>query len=333
MALFDNSTINTNVLASALNLFLGRSPVPMAVKRNAVLYALLGKHVDQNVPFGVKKTDYSGDKLEWRLMGSVATTAFLASGSAEIATRTRAITNFLGNPTLDVSHIAYKHDEPASRLMKIAGKSLKFQEQYLTTVAMYLEKGWENDLGNSLHSNAAASETVFGGLPFAMAGASGTYATILRTDAANVDFTSYVEATATALTRTHLYDAINNIVANNGNPRVGCAGLTLYRQIEILAEGLTQIHQTNHHAEFGYRTINFGGVDFTLDQRTLSGRVYILDPESWEYVSQPKDSIYVDGNKILYDTNTADSYVIPISWFGQLACIQPNLNAQLTGKT
>src|SRR5687768_4196813 len=196
MALWDNSTLNTQELSGAFNRMLDLKTTDILVKHTGTLNAILGRK--ENMPPGIEGFEnirtVSGVQVEWRMLGKHTAISALTPGAAEIgATSVAFDDNDFGNATLRLAYLKGQ-GEPMlwSLLTKIQGDEKKTRS-YIEDIHMKVTNGWKMALAGTSHlmSTSAPSVSVFGAIPYVVDDGN-VYATIDRADAANANFRSVV---------------------------------------------------------------------------------------------------------------------------------------------
>jgi len=335
MALWNGTAINTNETAMVFNQLANAKTVAMITKRNALLHAFLG---DGDTSDGLyiraqKNVKVTGKRLEVRLRGKNATPAYVADGSAELATVNYASTydsTIFGAAEFDIAHGTLPYAIPASELMRFAGKEAK-TASYLDEIFNYLMDGWENLLGNDLNGTSAPARTKFGGWQYAIDD-SNTYGTIDRSDSANADFRGIVKASTGTPTVAKIQAAKNEAKTNRGKVQTGVASLVNYNYIQQQAQSFQQVIYNRDKAEFGSDSFVVAGVEFILDQRLGDTVIGLFDPETWLFwKDNSKQKPMTSG--IYENPNLVDGYSMNTKLWIQNICIKPNSNVKFTGVT
>lgn len=334
MAIWAGLTLNTNVLSTVFNKIADQAAIPMIVKQNALLYHLVGKAN----PFasaegnGVSRMEsVTGNDHEWTLLGKVAAPDYITSASDELSTVTVGYDSaIVGNPTIILAHLGYTHGVPESEYLRFRGKELKTQE-WMKTVMQYISFGYENVLGNALHSSTTTNVPAlnkFGAWQAAVDDAN-TYAAVDRSDSGNADFRSIVNSSFGEVTLPKLQEQINTARGNMGRVSLGVAGTTLYTKIQSLVQPYSQVTYSSDRAEFGSEFVTFAGVKWIQDQRTTSGTIGIFDPQWWYLLK--KDGQEMNTGGLIYDFTKKSGYVLPTTLWTQNACKKPNTQIKLSG--
>jgi len=153
MALYDVSSINTNVLASVFNKLYSQKFVNTIRKKNGTLYAILGKPETGSTP-GLEAFEglvtSSGNNIEARVMGKLRTTPTVASNSAAIATVTLSYdADVFGAMLWDYTHFADTLPIPTNDLLKIRGNEMK-TANYIDDLFQHVVFSLEQTIGNQI---------------------------------------------------------------------------------------------------------------------------------------------------------------------------------------
>ena len=351
MAIYDNSTLNTSLTSLAFNHVLP-GIIPIVVKKNGLLFEILGKQESGSTPSGGPKFErmeiVSGTKFETTLMGVLPTISTVAAGSAEYAAATMVYdSNTFGAATFDLCHYAHNHALPESEFDKIAGGDQKQRESFVKLKAMAVQKGIEATLGTALSAASAPDATHPGGWCYAVSDAQtgtpdessyGTYGTIDRTAAANADYRGYVARSTGVLTITKIMSARDNAVLAGGYPSVGVCNVTVFGNVRALVQGQAIITNSPRLSELGGEWFDVMGIRFHLDKYVgkdaggTNDQLGLIDPESWVYVQSasglqgeiipPQQARYLQAAGHIH-----------VSLWSSFICKAPSHNAKLVGIT
>lgn len=337
MALWDGLTLNTNELTHVFNQMWMLKSVPMVVRRNPLLYKILGK---QTVVQGATGPQVSferlnkitGSKIEFRLLGKLPSPSYVADGSAELATATPTYTTDLwGNVTFDISHMYSVRGIPSSELHRFAGDEAKTRS-YVTEVFETEVLGYEKSLSASINSETSAPArdkvgswlyAVDDGTDYAI------YGGLNRADSANVDFRGNVTRTVGTLSIQHIQSAQNACLVRNGKPSVGVCAETVYGIVQRLAEAYTTVQYDSEMSKFGAPNVQISGITFMLEPDAPSGTLGLLDPSTFGVWMK---EVGMNASFVKDITRPAAHILNWESWV-QFLCKKPNSNAKLVGIT
>ena len=307
MALYDVSSINTNVLASVFNKLYSQKFVNTIRKKNGTLYAILGKPETGSTP-GLEAFEglvtSSGNNIEARVMGKLRTTPTVASNSAAIGTVTLSYdADVFGAMLWDYTHFADTLPIPTNDLLKIRGNEMK-TANYIDDLFQHVVFSLEQTIGNQITAVptgtfvtalfTTGTRTTMVSLFNAISDGTSTFSTtnanyyypatdsfmgrfygaIDRNDSTNAQFRSVVyggtsEASAGTgqLTLSKIYTTQNRIIANGGMPKIAIADALVFGYIQALTASAAQV-QYNEDSQWNA----FGGVHLTA-----FGQKYVLD--------------------------------------------------------
>jgi len=329
MALWDSTSINNQRLAKVFNHVWTQKAIPMVVKKNGLVKALLGGQ-EANHTSGLPKFERSdiitGNKHEITLLGKLPTIGFVANGSAEVGTYSLSYANdYLGAATFDLAHANYKHPITSSELNQIRGNDLKGMK-FMSTVQDMLMAAFEKALGQGVNSNTAPADNAIGGWQYAI-DTSNSYGGINRAAAGNEDYRGVVVASGGTLTADNLQEALVGAKVNGGDPSIGVCSQTVYRRVNSLIEPYQTVEYDAEWGRMGSRFVEYAGVKFLLDSYAPSGVLGLLDPTSWLFIMN--DVAPTQG--IIYHPSLEAGYILPVEAFVQFICKAPGHNAKITG--
>lgn len=337
MALWAGMTINTNESATVFNKVANLKAIPMVVKKNFTIKAMLGRSEVKHTPLGpaaafkrLMGTDsVTGRKVEVTLLGKLPTPTTVSDGSSEVATATLNYTSdYWGAAEFDMFHYSYKHPVPGSEFVRFRGDELK-TVNYLSKVQDLIANAYEKVWGTALWTSAAPSRTVFGGIPYAI-NDSNTYGLVDRSDSGNADFRGIVNAALGNTTIPGLRLHQNQAIANGGSPDVAITGTTLYTKIQGLVDAYTFVENDEEWNSFGGDYFKVGKIRYGLDSYCPSGAIALLTSSTWQ-MRLAEDPFSPTG--LVYDPSRVSSWVIPTERWGQVICECPSHNVYLTAAT
>jgi len=348
LAKFDN----LNAVSSDLGSQLGGFNVPAYLRgealrvstyRNFTLHRFLGAYVGGEPKGGTPNFQRVKNVVnEYRIPFQLALPGFFSGvargGAAHKAAYVPAITDDHGGAgrVLVAEYIGRAN-------MGTDEKSLLIGEGTAVEMATFWRNlvidDWHNTLGTALWTAAAPTDSVLGGIPYAIDDGNtyDVYCGVKRSDAANADMRGYVDSTAEPLSPRHFFTADATIATRSfkdaGDARVDTivAGTALYVRAQEIALSYSQA-QMNEKGQFGFTSVKFAGYEIGLDQRAPDGHIYFMDSRS-HYMLVDKN----DGPLALLDwgidQTTVASYMAMWQSKIQHVCIAPWCNYKMTGKS
>lgn len=342
MALWAGTTLNNNLLASVFTQLYSKKLVPMCVKANALLYAVLGMTWQDTDPkYGVsfeRLKRISGEKVEIRLMGALPQSSKVANGSAELATATPSYDNDrVGAVKFDWAHYYDVYGVPSTEYNKIEGNEAKTLDWIDETFEM-ISLGLENDLGNDMNGTGydGPDDEALGNWRQAVSDGVTTgetnYATygLDRSDSANADFRGTVSNLTGDLTLKKIRTLKNQISPKGGNSALGIGGTTVYTKVQTILEAYTVVESDPGWTQFGGEWVQYGRTKFVHEHRAPSGVLGLLDPRSWIYYEKRHNFLK---SGLIPAPWLKTAYVLPWEMYAQFLCKKPNSNGILTDIT
>lgn len=342
MALWNGAAINSNETAMVFNQLYNRKALSMVRKKNALLYAILGKEETGSNPNGEVKfkrlTKISGHNIEVKLRGKTyANLATVADGSGEYATYTpEYISDVFGANEFALTHYTHQVAIPSHEINRFKGEEAKTLS-YIGDVFETIMLTYEKELGTQINSTNNASRTQLSGWPWAASdGASSgetgnaVYGLLDRSDAGNVDYRGYNIVGQGALTLKAIRQVINNVQINGGNPDTGICAATVYGIIQMLLEGYTIVTDVKALDEYGSKFFRYAGVDFMLDKYAPANVLGLLDSSTWMFYMN-KMGLSTDG--IIPAPWFVSTHIINYEFYCGMFCELPSHNGKIAGIT
>jgi hypothetical protein len=350
MALWNGSVINNTEFAMVFNQLANLQAIPQVVKRNALLYYLIGKMLPGSVDKGRVEFERSkkitGKNIEVKLFGALTGTQKLADGAPEYATTPPSFNaNSYGAAEFPLTRYYLKKAVPTSQLDRYKGKEAKTDDFY-AEVMRDIMASFENDIGNDLHGTSGGTNigrTVLGSWCYAVSTGGGdaggdatgeaatafrNYGTVDRQDTANSDFRSVVQANYGPSTLQKLRSLRNLVEANGGTVDICVFPTALFTTHELLLEAQTLVTNPGDGIDFGGRVFTYAGMKFIHDQRAPANTIGLLDSSEWMFVEN-EEKLAPQG--MIWDPSLSASYVIPCYRWVQLICKRPNWQGKALG--
>ncbi len=329
MALWAGTSLNTNALAKLFNHVHTSRSVAMVAKATPLLNSFMGRgEKDGNSAYNkqvggwMKTKSITGDKHEISLLGALDTPASIADGTAELTAASIAYNAAAhGAAEFILAHYGLVKGMPSSEYMRIRGsdaKTTSWAAEFYETLSL----SYDDILSAELHENSTSAppaRSQFGSWVTAVDDGN-TYGTIDRSDAANIDFRSYVTS-AGALTVPKVQASINKVRTNRGKTKVGVMGLTIFNGWQQLIQPYSQATYSASTAQWGSDHVMFAGVDWVLDPDCPDGLVGGFDPSEWLVINN--DYPFTDGGLVKEPTLNA-GYIMNTEIWIQNICKKPN---------
>lgn len=282
MAIWDSTTLNTDALASAVNKWDDLNLVPIVVKRNALLYAMmgLGKEGNAETPnwSSIFKKDYEvqGNNLVVRLLGELETISTLADASQLDAVSWNNNPNAIGAAVFAWTH--YSHNEAVrdSEYDLIVGNEAR-TASYMQDVMERLKLSRQNTLGTAINSTNDQARTTLGGWEFAC-DSTGTYGTISK-GGDNADWAGNETDVAGAGDLDDLDNMKVDIQQDGGNATVGVAAKVPFNKIKQEQRGYAAAIPSSWKMYEGGGLVHYDGTTYALETRCTSTVVGMFTPE------------------------------------------------------
>lgn len=324
MALWSNSSLNTNRVSLAFSNMAWNNIVDITRRKYGLWYAALGKMdkgamVDNRLTFK-EIQEVTGYKFEVTFQGKIPTYTKVAKGTPELQRVNYTYdSNIFGGYQFDLCQYYYKHPIPKSDYDQLRGNEMK-TENYLNAIVKYCVAGLDNQISDDIHANVTQTETSIAGTRFIVAD-DNTYA-FDRTDAANSKFQSQIDnASSAQLTLDMLALNQNKCIDGGGNPKLGLADIARYTDIQRLVQD--QAFYTSHKDwdDFGGKWVGYGNTVYCMDNRTTANTVYHLDPEYWFLV---RNQTPLNTEAIILDPTLVGGYCLPVHLYLGVGCVLPS---------
>jgi hypothetical protein len=335
LALWQGTSLNTNILASVFNQVHNKKVVSMVTKANPLLYSFMGRPgedgrsaFNKNLGGWMRSEKITGDKHEVRLRGALPTFAAISDGSDEL---TDATINYdadhTGSAVFLLAHYGLVHGVPDSEYDRIKGDEAKTLS-WIDENHEYIVDGFAENMSDDLHENstsAVPARDQFGSWVAAVDDGN-TYGTIDRSDSGNADYRGVVGSSTGALTLRKIQDKINECKDNRGKIRVGVMNTTLFGKFQDLVQPYSQATYDRDTASWGSDHIYFAGVEWLQDRNSPSGLVGGFDPKTWKVLW--KDAPFTETG-LIKDPRLKAGRIINCSAWLQNFCLKPNSNFKL----
>lgn len=325
--------------ASLFNKLWSMNAVPTVVQKNALLYAALGKPVRGNPDTPFERFNWiDGDKIEERVLGSLDTIGTVANGSAELGAATITYNaDMFGGMSWDFTHYYDVKGMTSTEYNRIRGSQAK-TNSFIDDVMNQIMYSFENTLGTGIHAQVAgATDTVVGNWqhPVSDGTSSGetgydSYGGITRSTAGNEQFRGNVSVATATLTLPKIRTAQNTVDGYGGVASLGVAGTTVYGIIQQLVEAYTVITSDEAWTGFKGEWFQYGPTKYCHDQRTSSGVLGMLNPETFGMWMRKIN--FTEQGFVKYPGVKA-GYVMDWEAYVQFLCKRPNQNYKFTGVT
>lgn len=322
----------------------GMGAVAIARKDNGLLYAITGKDWKDNTPTKDGRLKMmqkiSGNRIELRLMGKLATPSTMANPSAELATATLNYdaANY-ASVQFDLTHYAEVFALPNSEFNRIKGSESK-TKSYVADEFQRILLSYENAWGtaiNGSHTTGFKPDKLGCWRHFASDGVSTGetgYATygLDRSVSENSDFRGVVKTNTGSLGFGKIKLLKNQIRENGGKTRLLVAQTPIYTAFETMVEGYAHVLYDEKWSKFGGSYVAYSNMVAIQDHRAPSGVMGFLDPDTLGFWMD-SDGIFDPQATFVRDITRPAARVAPTeAWVG-FFCNKPNSNGLLTGIT
>ena len=349
MAKFDNVNAYSKDLGSQLGAFnvpkyLRGEALRVSTYRSFMWHRILGNYVGGEKPgdtpnFQRLKQVVDEYRVPVQLTLPTIFTGVARGGAAHKAAYVPDITDDHGGAAYFkvaefVGHAHKGTDEVT--LLQGSGTAVDYEKFWRNLVI----DSFDNTVGGQLWGTSAPSDSVVGGIPYAIDDGStyDVYGGIKRSDAANADMRGYVDAVVEPLEPRHFFTADNTIATRScldvGDAKVDTivTGIDLYTKTQLIALSFSQAKMNSDAGEFGFKSVDFAGYKVGMDQRCPAGHIYFLDSRTFYGITN-KNS----GPLALLDWRPDQT--LQAAWTAiwqamiQVACIAPWCNYKMTGKS
>jgi len=302
MAIWDGGSLNTDALSSAVNKWMELNFTPIVVKRNALLYAMMGLNGpsgNKEVPNwnNVFKKDYQvqGNNLVVRLLGELETINTLADANQLDAVSWNNNPNAIGAAVFPWTH--YSHNEAIrdSDYDLIQGNEAR-TASYVEDVLTRIRLSWQKTIGDGINSTNDQARTTLGGWEYAV-DATGTYGTLTRAGD-NPDWSGNETDVGGPGDLDDIDDMRADIQVDGGNASVGVCGKVPFNKIKQELRGYASAVPTSWNMYEGGGLVHYDGITFALEQRCTSSVVGLFTPEALR--------LYMKDEKMQIDTIPQD---------------------------
>jgi hypothetical protein len=336
MAIWDSTSLNTDALASAVNKWDDLNFVPAIVKRNALLYAMMGfsAPAGQQIPnwSSVFKKDFQvqGNNLVVRLLGELETISTLADANQLDAVSWNNNTNAIGGAVFAWTHYSHNEGVRDSEYELIVGNEAR-TASYMDDVMERLRLSRHDVIGTAINSTNDQARTTLGGWEFAV-DSTGTYGTL---DKAQNTFFAGNETDVGGAGDLDDIDAMRtDIWQDGGNPTLGLAPKVPYNKLKQELRGYAQAIPTSWDMYKGGGLLHYDGTTFAFEHRCTSTVVGMLTPEHFRFYRKNDGAeINVISKEIMQALLKGAKLGFTIREWNAFICRHPGAQGKLTGWT
>lgn len=338
MALWDGSSFATNYAASAVSKWWDLNFSPIIVKRNALLYAMLGINGfsgNQDVPNwnSLFSKDYQvqGNTLIVRLLGQLETINTLADANSADAVSWNANADRFGAAEFAWTHYSHNESVPDYEYDLIQGNEAR-TASYLQDTLRALSESWRDTIGTAINSTNNQARTTLGGWEYAV-DSTGTYGTLTR--AGQNPAWSGNETDVGGAGDLDDIDAMKlDIQYDGGAPTLGICAKVPFNKIKQELRGYTAAVPSSWNFYEGGGLLHYDGTTFAYEGRCTSTVVGLLTPSTFRY--------YQKGNGLEFETideKTMKALLkgsklgFALRMWNAFVCKHPGANGKLTGWT
>lgn len=287
MAIWDGSSLNTDALSSAVNKWMDLNFTPAIVKRNALLYSMMGLNGlsgNTEVPnwSSLFKKDYQvqGNNLVVRILGELETISTLADANQLDAVSWNNNPNRFGAAVFSWTHYSHNEGVRDSDYELIRGNEAR-TASYMEDVLQALKLSWQDTIGTAINSTNDQARTTLGGWEYAV-DATGTYGTLTRAGD-NPNWSGNETDVAGAGDLDDLDAMKLDILQDGGNPTVGVAPKVPFNKIKQELRGYASAVPDSWKFYEGGGLVHYDGTTYAFEHRCTSTVVGMFTPDSLRF--------------------------------------------------
>jgi len=287
MAIWDGSALNTDALSSAVNKWMELNFTPIIVKRNALLYAMMGLNGlsgNTEVPnwSSLFKKDYTvqGNSLVVRLLGELETINTLADANQLDAVSWNNNPNRFGAAVFPWTHYSHNEAIQDSDYELIQGNEAR-TASYMEDVLTALRLSWQNTIGTAINSTNDQARTTLGGWEYGV-DSTGTYGTLTRAGQ-NDNWGGNETDVGGPGTLDNLDDMKVDILADGGSPTVGTANKIPFNKIKQELRGYAAAVPDSWKFYEGGGLVHYDGTTFAYESRQTASVVGMFTPDALRF--------------------------------------------------
>lgn len=338
MAIWDGATLNTDALSSAVNKWDDLNYSPIIVKRNFLLYAMMGlKGLSGNTEVpnwnSVFSTDYevSGNNLVKRLLGELETISTLADANQLDAVSWNNNPNAVG--AAQWAWTKYSHNEAIrdSEYDLIKGNEAR-TANYMQEVMTRLREGYRDTIGTAINSTNDQARTTLGGWEYAI-DSTGTYGALTR--AGDNPNWSANETDVNGAGDLDDLDAMKlDILQDGGSPSVGTAAKIPFNKIKQELRGYAAATPSSWRFYEGGGLLHYDGTTIGFEHRQTASVVGIFTPSTFRLYRQgEKASVSTISPEVMTAVVKGGKVGFAIREFLAFVNVHPGANGKLTNWT
>lgn len=287
MAIWDGGSLNTDALSSAVNKWMDLNFVPMVVKRNALLYAMMGLNGasgNAEVPNwnSLFKKDYQvqGNNLVVRLLGELESISTLADANQQDAVSWNNNPNRFGAAVFPWTHYSHNESVSDSDYELIVGSEAR-TASYMEDVLAALRLSWQDTIGTAINSTNDQARTTLGGWEYAV-DATGTYGTLTRAGQ-NPNWSGNEADVSGAGDLDDLDDMKIEIQKDGGNATVGTAAKIPFNKIKQEQRGYAAAVPDSWKFYDGGGLVHYDGTTYAYESRQTASVVGMFTPDALRF--------------------------------------------------
>ena len=337
MAIWDSTALNTDALSSAINKWDDLNFVPSIVKRNALLYAMMGMSGasgNTEVPNwnSLFKKDFQvqGNNLNVRLLGELETISTLADASQLDAVSWNNNPNAIGGAVFAWTHYSHNEGVRDSEYELIVGNEAR-TASYMQDVMERLKLSRQDTIGTAINSTNDQARTTLGGWEFAC-DSTGTYGTL---DKAQNTFFAGNETDVAGAGDLDDLDAMKlDILQDNGNPTLGLAPKVPFNKIKQEIRGYAAAVPSSWNMYQGGGLLHYDGTTYAFEHRCTATVVGLLTPEHWRYYRKNDGAeVSVISKEVMNALLKGAKLGFTLREWTAFICRHPGAQGKLTGWT
>jgi hypothetical protein len=340
MPLWDGTTLNNTVLS---HLFTKIHKSGYAIqhnrKRNGFFSVMLGKGFEDGTKakFNFERLKWiGGEAIEIRHQAGNITNEYLTRGTGELALRSPAISNNVGNSKLGVALLYAEAPFTQSEIDEIqnAPEEVKKSKTGVLVQERYeqIQEGMARTLNMAMLGANAPGSTQIGGLKYMVSDGVSTgetaYANYLvdRSAAGNEWARSTVVSVGGTLTLGTITDGILAASQNRSSVELAVCTPLVWKKLKELAQQSQRVLDVNEDVlSLGARNFSYDGVTFLYDHDLTDNEIYLLDPSTFALYCRTENTVA----EVMKDVTRKGAHVMQVYQYWQFLCDQPNKNVKI----
>lgn len=338
MAIWDGSALDTDALSSNVNKWMDLNYVPIVVKRNALLYSMMGINGpggNAEVPNwnSLISKDYTvqGNNLVVRILGELETISTLADANQLDAVTWNNNPNRFGAAVFPWTHFSHNEAIRDSEYDLIKGNEARTND-YMQDCLNALVESWRDIIGTAINSTNDQARTTLGGWEYAV-DATGTYGTLTRAGQ-NPNWSGNETDVAGALSLDDLDNMKTDIQADGGSATIGLANKVPFNKIKAETRGYAQAVPSSWKMYEGGGLVHYDGTTYAYESRCTSTVVGLFTPSTLRYYQKDeKTEVQTLSQEVMMALLKGAKVGFAIRQWNAFVCKNPGANGKIVGVT